>query len=161
VKILVTGAAGFIGSTASLRLLARGDQVVGLDNMNDYYEVSLKESRLARLTSHANFRFVKLDVADRTGMEKLVCRRKVRQGHSPGRAGRRPLLAAESARLHRQQHGRLHQYSRRLPPQQGGSIWSMPPAPASTAAIPRCRSPNMTASITRSASTPRPRRPTS
>jgi UDP-glucuronate 4-epimerase len=45
VKILVTGAAGFIGSTASLRLLARGDQVVGLDNMNDYYEVSLKESR--------------------------------------------------------------------------------------------------------------------
>ncbi len=57
-KILVTGAAGFIGSTASIRLLARGDEVVGLDNMNDYYEVSLKESRLARLTSHANFRFV-------------------------------------------------------------------------------------------------------
>ncbi|MDD2917307.1 MAG: NAD-dependent epimerase/dehydratase family protein, partial [Candidatus Gracilibacteria bacterium] len=45
-KILVTGAAGFIGMTASLRLLARGDEVVGLDNMNDYYDVSLKESRL-------------------------------------------------------------------------------------------------------------------
>ena len=50
-KILVTGAAGFIGMTASLRLLARGDEVVGLDNMNDYYEVSLKENRLKRLTA--------------------------------------------------------------------------------------------------------------
>ncbi|NTV68875.1 MAG: NAD-dependent epimerase [Azonexaceae bacterium] len=70
-KILVTGAAGFIGSTATLRLLARGDEVVGLDNLNDYYEVSLKENRLKRLTSHPNFRFVKLDVADRAGMDKL------------------------------------------------------------------------------------------
>jgi len=76
VKILVTGAAGFIGMTASLRLLARGDEVVGLDNLNDYYEVSLKESRLARLTSHANFRFVKLDVGDRAGMEALFAAEK-------------------------------------------------------------------------------------
>ncbi|HSG22925.1 MAG TPA: GDP-mannose 4,6-dehydratase, partial [Azonexus sp.] len=75
-KILVTGAAGFIGSTASLRLLARGDQVVGLDNLNDYYEVSLKENRLKRLTSHANFRFVKLDVGDRAGMEALFATEK-------------------------------------------------------------------------------------
>ncbi|WP_428826385.1 NAD-dependent epimerase [Azonexus sp. IMCC34842] len=75
-KILVTGAAGFIGMTASLRLLARGDEVVGLDNLNDYYEVSLKESRLARLTSHANFRFVKLDVGDRAGMEALFAAEK-------------------------------------------------------------------------------------
>lgn len=70
-KILVTGAAGFIGMTTALRLLARGDEVVGLDNLNDYYDVTLKESRLARLTSHAGFRFVKLDVADRFGIEKL------------------------------------------------------------------------------------------
>ena len=70
-KILVTGAAGFIGMTTSLRLLARGDEVVGLDNLNDYYAVSLKEDRLARLTPHANFRFVKVDVADRAGMEAL------------------------------------------------------------------------------------------
>ena len=70
-KILVTGAAGFIGSTATLRLLARGDEVVGLDNLNDYYEVSLKENRLKRLTSLPGFRFVKLDVADRAGMDKL------------------------------------------------------------------------------------------
>jgi UDP-glucuronate 4-epimerase len=70
-KILLTGAAGFIGMTTTLRLLARGDTVVGLDNLNDYYEVSLKHNRLARLTPHPNFRFVKLDVADREGMAKL------------------------------------------------------------------------------------------
>lgn len=70
-KILVTGAAGFIGMHTSLRLLARGDEVVGLDNLNDYYDVSLKEARLALLTPHSNFRFVKLDVADRAGMERL------------------------------------------------------------------------------------------
>jgi UDP-glucuronate 4-epimerase len=66
--ILVTGAAGFIGSHVALRLLARGDTVIGLDNLNDYYDVSLKEARLARLTSQPGFRFVKLDVADREGM---------------------------------------------------------------------------------------------
>ncbi len=75
-KILVTGAAGFIGMTTSLRLLARGDEVVGLDNLNDYYEVSLKESRLKRLTALPGFRFVKLDVGDRAGMEKLFAEEK-------------------------------------------------------------------------------------
>jgi UDP-glucuronate 4-epimerase len=70
-KILVTGAAGFIGMSVALRLLQRGDQVVGLDNLNDYYAVSLKKSRLSELTPHANFRFVKLDLADRAGMAQL------------------------------------------------------------------------------------------
>ncbi|AVZ79819.1 protein CapI [Zoogloeaceae bacteirum Par-f-2] len=70
-KILVTGAAGFIGMHTSERLLARGDEVVGLDNLNDYYDPRLKEDRLARLASHANFRFVKLDVADRAAMARL------------------------------------------------------------------------------------------
>jgi UDP-glucuronate 4-epimerase len=70
-KILVTGAAGFIGMTATLRLLERGDEVVGLDNLNDYYDVALKQSRLDRLTPHPAFRFIKGDVADREGMEKL------------------------------------------------------------------------------------------
>ena len=69
--ILVTGAAGFIGSHVALRLLARGDTVIGLDNLNQYYDVSLKEARLARLTSQPGFRFVKLDVADREGMAAM------------------------------------------------------------------------------------------
>ncbi len=70
-KILVTGAAGFIGMHTSERLLARGDQVVGLDNLNDYYDPTLKEARLARLSPHKAFRFVRMDVEDRTGMERL------------------------------------------------------------------------------------------
>jgi UDP-glucuronate 4-epimerase len=73
---LVTGAAGFIGMHTSLRLLARGDQVVGVDNLNDYYDVTLKEARLARLTSHPDFTFHKLDVADRQGMADLFAREK-------------------------------------------------------------------------------------
>lgn len=67
---LVTGAAGFIGFHAAKRLLDRGDAVLGLDNLNAYYDVSLKEARLA-LLAHPNFRFVKLDLADREGMKTL------------------------------------------------------------------------------------------
>ena len=70
-KILVTGAAGFIGFHTAKLLLARGDVVVGLDNLNDYYDVSLKEARLAVLNDHRSFSFVKLDLADREGMAKL------------------------------------------------------------------------------------------
>jgi UDP-glucuronate 4-epimerase len=71
VKVLVTGAAGFIGMHVAQYLLARGDQVVGLDNLNDYYDVRLKEARLARLAPQAGFRFVKGDVADRDLMPRL------------------------------------------------------------------------------------------
>lgn len=70
-KVLVTGAAGFIGSHVCIRLLERGDEVVGLDNLNDYYDVQLKKDRLARFADHSQFRFVRLDVADRSGMESL------------------------------------------------------------------------------------------
>lgn len=70
-KILVTGAAGFIGMHVATRLLERGDEVVGIDNLNDYYDVSLKEARLAKLENHERFRFFRLDLADRQGMEKL------------------------------------------------------------------------------------------
>ena len=74
-------------------LLARGDQVVGIDNLNDYYDVQLKLDRLARLTPHANFRFVKLDVADRAGMEKLFAEEKFdRVIHLAAQAGVRYSL---------------------------------------------------------------------
>jgi len=70
-NVLVTGAAGFIGFHVCRRLLERGDCVTGLDNMNDYYDVSLKEARLGLLQTHADFRFVKTDLADRQEMERL------------------------------------------------------------------------------------------
>jgi UDP-glucuronate 4-epimerase len=66
--ILVTGAAGFIGFHTAAKLLARGDTVVGLDNLNDYYDVRLKQARLAQLEKQPGFRFIKLDLADRAGM---------------------------------------------------------------------------------------------
>lgn len=70
-RILVTGTAGFIGSTLAIRLLERGDEVIGVDNLNDYYEVTLKEARLARLKVYPGFTDVRLSVEDRDGMEKL------------------------------------------------------------------------------------------
>jgi UDP-glucuronate 4-epimerase len=75
-KVLVTGAAGFIGMHVAERLLARGDQVVGLDNLNDYYDVALKEARLARLQGLPGFRFVRLDLADAAGMATLFASEK-------------------------------------------------------------------------------------
>jgi UDP-glucuronate 4-epimerase len=75
-KVMITGVAGFIGSTLALRLLARGDSVYGVDNMNDYYDVTLKEARLKRFTDNKNFTFEKLDIADRSGMEKMFKREK-------------------------------------------------------------------------------------
>ncbi|VAX08274.1 NAD-dependent epimerase/dehydratase [hydrothermal vent metagenome] len=67
-KILVTGSAGFIGSALSLRLLERGDEVIGIDNLNDYYDVTLKQARLARINSHQNFTDLRLSLEDRTGI---------------------------------------------------------------------------------------------
>ncbi|MGF1547568.1 MAG: NAD-dependent epimerase [Thiotrichales bacterium] len=73
-KILVTGVAGFIGHFVSLRLVERGDEVVGIDNLNDYYDVNVKLARLQRLADKPAFRYLKLDLADRTGMEALFAR---------------------------------------------------------------------------------------
>lgn len=70
-SILVTGTAGFIGMHTAARLLDRGDSVVGIDNLNDYYSVQLKQDRLAQLTGRPGFRFEKLSLEDRDGMAKL------------------------------------------------------------------------------------------
>ena len=70
-KILVTGAAGFIGYHTSRYLLERGDTVVGLDNFNDYYDVSLKDARAALLQDYENFSLHRIDLADREAMESL------------------------------------------------------------------------------------------
>lgn len=75
-KILVTGAAGFIGSALSLKLLERGDEVVGIDNLNDYYDVNLKLARLERLQSYERFKFIKLEIADRKAVEDLFVQEK-------------------------------------------------------------------------------------
>ncbi|MEN9490637.1 MAG: hypothetical protein RJA63_1086 [Pseudomonadota bacterium] len=70
-KILITGAAGFIGMHTALVLLARGDEVVGIDNLNDYYDPQIKRDRLARLSAFPNFRFIEMDIADRPGIERV------------------------------------------------------------------------------------------
>jgi len=91
--ILVTGAAGFIGYHVARRLLARGDAVLGLDNLNAYYDVSLKEARLARLREDPSFRFAKLDLADRQAMDGLFAsERPQRVVHLAAQAGVRYSL---------------------------------------------------------------------
>jgi UDP-glucuronate 4-epimerase len=70
-KILVTGCAGFIGMHATLRLLGEGHEVVGVDNLNDYYSVDLKQARLGRLSPHRGFEFIRLDIADVDAMREL------------------------------------------------------------------------------------------
>jgi 3'(2'),5'-bisphosphate nucleotidase len=108
-KILVTGAAGFIGMHTVQSLLRRGDSVVGIDNLNDYYEVSLKHARLAVLAGQGDFRFIEMDIADRAGDGDAVCRRRFRARDPPGGAGRGALLAAQSQCLRRQQSGGLRE----------------------------------------------------
>src|SRR6202521_1940997 len=92
-KVLVTGAAGFIGSFTASRFLGRGDEVVGLDNLNDCYDVSLKTARLARLQKQPGFRFVRLDLADREQMAAVFTREKFeRVVHLGAQAGVRYSL---------------------------------------------------------------------
>ncbi|HUE12185.1 MAG TPA: NAD-dependent epimerase [Steroidobacteraceae bacterium] len=87
-KLLLTGAAGFIGFHTAKQLLERGDEVVGLDNLNAYYDPTLKAARLAILERQGNFRFVKFDIADRTAMQQLFERGKFqRVVHLAAQAG--------------------------------------------------------------------------
>jgi len=92
-KILLTGAAGFIGYHTALNLLARGHEVVGLDNLNEYYDVTLKNARLERLRPKPGFSFVKLDLADDGGMKDLFAKGKFqRVVHLAAQAGVRYSL---------------------------------------------------------------------
>ncbi len=75
-KVMVTGSAGFIGSATTMRLLARGDEVVGVDNLNDYYDPDLKRARLARFSDNPAYSHVAIDLADRAGMEKAFAEHK-------------------------------------------------------------------------------------
>ena len=70
-KVLVTGAAGFIGSALSIKLLDKGDEVIGIDNHNDYYDPDLKEARLARHISHENYTHIRMDIQDRQAVKEL------------------------------------------------------------------------------------------
>lgn len=101
-KFLVTGAAGFIGFHVSERLLNAGHQVIGIDNLNDYYDVNLKQARLDLLAPHSSFRFEKIDLADRNAMAELFATEKFdRVIHLAAQAGVRysidnPLAYADS-----------------------------------------------------------------
>ena len=75
-KVLVTGSAGFIGSALNLKLLERGDEVIGIDNHNDYYDPALKEARLARHEKHENYTHLRIDIADRSAMEQTFRKHK-------------------------------------------------------------------------------------
>ena len=93
-KALVTGAAGFIGMHVARRLLARGDAVVGLDNIDERGDAQLKQARLALLLPDAGFSFVRQDVADCSGMDALfACQRFDRVVQSPG-TNKRPTVSS-------------------------------------------------------------------
>jgi UDP-glucuronate 4-epimerase len=119
VKILVTGCAGFIGYHVAQALLARGDSVVGLDNLNDYYDVRLKQARLDRLQPHAGFAFYHLDVADKAAVGALVAEHGDLEGivHLAAQAGVRHSLVDPYAYVQTNVMGHLVvlEAARRLP----------------------------------------------
>jgi UDP-glucuronate 4-epimerase len=108
-RILVTGAAGFIGYHTAARLIDRGHEVIGLDNLNPYYDVSLKEARLARLKERERFRFIKADLGDRTMIEATFAEEKPsRVVHLAAQAGVRYSLEHPHAYINSNVAGFLH-----------------------------------------------------
>ncbi|KFN45086.1 NAD-dependent epimerase [Arenimonas oryziterrae] len=98
-KVLVTGSAGFIGSHVAIRLLERGDEVIGFDNLSDYYDVGLKQARLARFSDHPNYTHVQADLADRAAVEATFATHKPQRViHLAAQAGVR--YAAENPHVY-------------------------------------------------------------
>ena len=108
-KVLVTGAAGFIGFHTASKFLGRGDEVVGLDNLNEYYDVTLKQARLERLNKLPGFRFVKIDLADQTAMAALFAKERFqRVVHLGAQAGVRYSLENPHSYVHSNVTGTLN-----------------------------------------------------
>ena len=159
-KALVTGAAGFIGMHVARRLLERGDEVTGIDNLNDYYDPRLKEARLETLAPHPGFGFRRVDVADAPVIARLFAERWFeRVVHLAAQAGVRYSLTRPDVYVESNLVGfaNILEACRR----HAVGISSMPAVRASMAPIRACRSRCATKSTTPSASTPRPRRRTS
>jgi len=158
-KVLVTGAAGFIGSALSIRLLERGDQVIGIDNHNDYYDPALKEARLARHADHPNYTHIRMSLEDREGMAALFQKEQfegvVNLAEQAGvRYSLENPLAYIDTNLVGFGHileGCRHNNVQHLVYASSSSVYG---------SIPRCRLVCMTTSTIRSASMRRPRRPT-
>jgi UDP-glucuronate 4-epimerase len=109
VKVLVTGAAGFIGSQTANALLDRGDEVVGIDNLNDYYDVGLKRARVARLEGHAKFYFVRTELADRDQVDQVfIAHKPDRVVHLAAQAGVRHAFKNPHAYVDSNLAGFLH-----------------------------------------------------
>ena len=160
-KVLLTGSAGFIGMHSIERLLARGDTVVGVDNLNDYYEVSLKEARLARIASHENFTFHRASVEDKDAMAALFAAEKPdRVIHLAAQAGVRYSLENPHAYI----DANLQGFINILEGCRHNGVEHLVYASSSfglVAAMNRCPSASITVSIIRSRFMPRRRRRTS
>ena len=159
--VLVTGAAGFIGMHTSEALLDRGVRVVGIDNLNDYYDVSLKRARLARLERRDGFEFNRLDISDRDGVQTLMDANPDidRIIHLAAQAGVRYSLENPFAYLSRAISRGTSFCWKRAGRCRASSISSTPRRRRSMAPTPRCRFPSMIVPTTRYRSTAPPRSP--
>ena len=159
-RILLTGAAGFIGMHTAERLLARGETVLGLDNLNDYYDVSLKLARLERLQSKANFKFIQLDVKDSVAVGQAFAElRPNRVIHLAAQAGvRYSLEIRKPISMPTCMDSRT--FSKAFDTTMSNT-WSTPVARAYTAAIRPCLSLNTIILTIQSAFTRQQKKPTS
>ena len=110
-KILVTGAAGFIGFHTSQRLLESGHEVIGLDNLNDYYDINLKNDRLNILRKFESFSFRKNNLEDKEGIDRIFRRRPTSASHPSCSSSGRPLFHRKSGSVHTKQYNRHLQHS--------------------------------------------------